>query len=297
MNLSISVSGITLKHPIMNASGVLASSPQGVKRLIRSNVSAIVTKTLTLNPREGYDPPIVVPLEYGLINAVGLANPGINAINELVDVCRRHGVPIIASIGGKNEEEFVKLAEKALDANVDGIELNLSCPHTPGYGSDTANLMKSIIKNVAGLSNKPVWAKLGFDRNIVREAGMALEAGANALVLINTIPAMVIDVHISKPILSNKFGGLSGPAIHPIAVYSVYMVYEEYSCDIIGVGGVVDWYTALELILAGAKALQIATAFYMKGYGVVNEIIRGIIDFMDKNGFSDLRELVGRAHQ
>lgn len=300
VDVSTTITGIKLKHPLMNASGVLASSRQGVARLVETGVSAVVTKTLTLEPREGYLPPITLPLPYGLLNAVGLANPGIDSAVELVEEAHRHGLPVVVSIGGRDDEEFHELGVKALEAGADALELNLSCPHTPGYGVDlsaTVETIRSVVSAVSSISEKPVWVKLGYSRSLVREAGVALDAGASALVLINTIPGMAIDVYVGKPVLSHGYGGLSGPAIHPVAVYSVYTVYKEYGVDIVGVGGVVDWSTAVELLMAGARALQVATAFYLKGLGVVEEIVNGLIDYMNYMGYRNLEEVIGLAHK
>ncbi len=294
------VSGIRLKHPIMNASGILGSNTGGILRLIESGVSAVVTKTLTPEPREGYLPPITIPLGECMLNAVGLANPGIDAVNELVRTIHGHGLPAIVSIGGRNAGEFVALAVKAEEAGADALELNMSCPHTPGYGVDaskTIEAVKNIVSGVKSVTSTPVWVKLGYSRLLLREAGAALSAGADALVLINTIPGMVIDVYTGNPILTNRFGGLSGKCIHPVAVYSVYMVYREYQCEIVGVGGVQDWRTAVELIEAGAKALQIATAFYTKGYGIVHEILAGLTGFLEEINAKNITELVGLAHR
>ena len=296
--LEVVVTGIKLSHPIMNASGVLASTPEGVARLIDAGVSAVVTKTLTKEPREGYKTPITIPLPIGLLNAVGLANPGIEAVGKLVETGHSLGKPVIVSIGGRDPEEFLYLAEKALEAGADALELNLSCPHTPGYGVDAAKTIKTIkevVKNTASISNKPVWAKLGYSRLLVKEAGAALEAGASALVLINTIPGMKIDVYALKPILSHGYGGLSGPAIHPIAVYSIYTVYREYKPEIIGAGGAVDWESAIELLAAGAKAVQIATAFHLKGYNIIKEIINGIKQYLKQTKRKNITEIIGSA--
>ena len=295
----MNISGLKLSNPIMNASGVLASTPEGVVRLIFSGVSAIVTKTLTVNPRENYGTPIIVPLPYGLINAVGLANPGIKASYELVRAGHKMGKPVIVSIGGRNDKEFQYLAEVALDAGADAIELNLSCPHTEGYGLDAASskeVIRKIVSAVSSISSKPVWAKLGFSPSIVELCEAVLESGARVLVLINTIPAMKIDVFVKKPVLSHGYGGLSGPAIHPIAVYSVYKVYEELQCEIIGCGGVTSWIDVIEFLLAGARGVQMATAFYMKGYDVVGEIISGIEEYLVKMGYNDISEIIGLAH-
>lgn len=296
--LSVSVTGIELRHPVMNASGILGDSVEGIRRLIGSGVSAVVTKTLTLEPREGYLPPILVPLEYGLLNAVGLANPGIDYVETLVREAHSSGLPIVVSIGGMDSDEFHVLAVKAFESGADALELNLSCPHTPGYGVDTASTLstlKAVADSVKSVTTKPVWAKLGYSRSILDEAGALLEKGIDALVLINTIPGMSIDVYARKPILTNRYGGLSGPAIHPVAVYTVYTVYREYRTHIVGAGGVLDWVSALELILAGARAVQVGTGFYVKGLRVVEEILDGIREYMDKTGAKSLEELVGSA--
>lgn len=294
--LSIRVTSIELKHPLMNASGVMGNSTESILKLIESNVSAVVTKTLTLEPREGYSTPVVIPLDYGLLNAVGLANPGIDSIYEFASIANRHSIPIIASISGRNTGEYVEITSKAIDAGVNALELNISCPHTREYRVNSINTIKEIVSSVKSICNKPVWIKLGYSREIVAEAGAALEAGANAIVLINTLPGMLIDIYVAKPVLGNKYGGLSGPAIHPVAVYCIYSIYREYGCEIIGSGGVVDWKTAIETIQAGAKALQLATAFYMKGYSVINEILSGIEKYMFENNYREIEELVGLAH-
>uniref|UniRef100_A0A7J3Y0E3 Dihydroorotate dehydrogenase n=1 Tax=Thermogladius calderae TaxID=1200300 RepID=A0A7J3Y0E3_9CREN len=278
----------------MNASGVLAVDEQGALRLVEAGVSAVVTKSLTLTPREGYAPPIVVPLEYGLLNAVGLANPGVGYLARITRAVKEWSIPVVASIAGGSPGEFARLAEEALEAGVDAVELNLSCPNVRDLGVFNKAVHESV-KAVKSISGKPVWAKLSYSLSIEETAGRALDAGADAVVLINTLPAMKIDIYARKPILTNKSGGLSGPAIHPLAVYAVYKVYREYSCDIVGVGGVVDWESAVELIMAGAKGVQIATGFYMKGPGIVGEVVEGLRKFMEAEGYKSIDEIVGLA--
>ncbi|MET1160349.1 MAG: dihydroorotate dehydrogenase PyrD [Thermoprotei archaeon] len=296
-DLSVEVSGIKLKHPVMNASGVLASSTEGVARLAKAGVSAIVTKTLTREPLRGYKPPIVIPIGCsGLLNAVGLENPGIEYLPELVKTASNYGVPIIASIAGRSVEEYTYLAGKAEEYGVNAIEVNLSCPNVKGYGLHAEIPLREVVESVKSTVSIPVWAKLGYSPDIVRAAGKVLDGGADVLVLINTLPGMVIDVYTMKPVLSNKTGGLSGQPIHPVMVYTVYSVYREYGCEIIGVGGITDWVSAIETILAGARAIQIATAFYLKGFGIVREIISGINQYMEEIGVKKLSELIGKAH-
>jgi len=296
--LETSIAGLRLEHPVMNASGILGAEPEHMDILARHGFSALVSKTITLNPREGYAPPVIVELRNnGLLNAIGLANPGASAIPLIAERARRLGKPLILSIGGSSVEEFVKLAELASEAGVDAIELNLSCPHARGYGLELGSdpsMVYRVVREVAGISKAPVIAKLGLSDRVVESAGKALEAGAGALTLINTIRAIAIDVYSMKPILSNKYGGLSGPPIHPVAVRVVYEVYREYRADIIGSGGVSSWIDAAELILAGARAIQVGTAILYNDR-VVYEVINGLTKWITDIGYARLTELVGRA--
>jgi len=296
--LETSIAGLRLEHPVMNASGILGAEPEHMDILARHGFSALVSKTITLNPREGYAPPVIVELRNnGLLNAIGLANPGASVIPLIAERARRLGKPLILSIGGSSVEEFAKLAELASEAGVDAIELNLSCPHARGYGLELGSdpsMVYRVVREVAGISKAPVIAKLGLSDRVVESAGKALEAGAGALTLINTIRAMAIDVYSMKPILSNKYGGLSGPPIHPVAVRVVYEVYREYRADIIGSGGVSSWIDAAELILAGARAIQVGTAILYNDR-VVYEVISGLTKWITDVGYAKLTELVGRA--
>ncbi|ADV64871.1 dihydroorotate dehydrogenase PyrD [Desulfurococcus mucosus] len=296
--LEVSVAGLRLEHPVMNASGILGSEPEHLEILAGYGFSALVSKTITLKPREGYPPPIIVELRNkGLLNAVGLANPGVEAIGGLAKAARRLGKPLVLSIGGGGIDEFVKLAEAASEAGVDAVELNLSCPHARGYGLELGGdpaLVYTIVKNTVSVSSAPVVAKLGLSDRIMESAGKALEGGAKALTLINTVKAMAIDVYSRKPVLSNKHGGLSGPPIHPIAVRVVYDVYREYRAEVIGVGGVSSWIDAAELILAGARAIQVGTAVLFNEK-VVEEINKGLREWVSTLGYRRLEELVGTA--
>jgi len=285
----------------MNASGVLGATPEHIVKLASYGLAAVVTKTFTEKPREGHGPPIILKLRNGgYINAVGLANPGMGSLPQVVRKSKELGLVTIVSVGGSSLDEFVKVSAAAVDAGADMIELNLSCPHTRGYGldigSDPANVYE-VVKAVSSVSDVPVIAKLGFSDNYLKSSGKALEGGAKALTLINTVKAMVIDVYSAKPILSNVFGGMSGPPIHPIAVRVVYDVYREYKPEIIGVGGVTDWVSAAELILAGAGALQVGSVLAAKPKEVVNSIIEGLREWVSELGYERIRDLVGLAHK
>ncbi|MEM2390262.1 MAG: dihydroorotate dehydrogenase PyrD [Ignisphaera sp.] len=297
--LETDIAGIKLKHPLMNASGILGYAREHILRLIKYGVAAIVTKTITPRPRKGFDPPIIVELPNGgLINAVGLENPGKEIIPELVDEAKRHSIPILISIGGVNEQEFIEVASTANDAGTDAIELNLSCPHTKGYGieigADPHNVY-NIVKSVTSTVSVPVIAKLGLSDRIIEAAGKALEAGARALTLINTIKALYIDVYTLKPVLTNVFGGLSGPPIHPIAVRVVYEIYKEFQPEIIGCGGVSNWMDAAEFIVAGARAIQIGTALRINSKDVINNITEGLKMWLAIQGFKNIYEAIGAS--
>ncbi len=300
MSLEIEVASLKLKHPVMNASGVLGNSPGGIVRLVKLGFSAVVTKTITPEPKTGFKPPIIVELPTGgLLNAVGLANPGKSIIKNLVSTAKKLGIPIIVSIGGRSEKEFIDVAVEAEKAGANALELNLSCPHTKGYGIELGSdpkKVRDIVRAVVSVTSIPVLAKLGLTDRILESSGKALEAGAKGLVLINTVKAMYIDVYTLKPVLTAKYGGLSGPPIHPIAVRVIYDVYKEYNADVIGVGGVSNWETAAEFIAAGAKAVQIGTAL-MTNEEIVKEVLDGLKKWIQYHHVKSIKELVGTAHK
>ncbi|MEM4788756.1 MAG: dihydroorotate dehydrogenase PyrD [Ignisphaera sp.] len=300
-SLTVQIANLKLRHPVMNASGILGAYKEHITRLVSYGLAAIVTKTITPKPREGYNPPIIIELPTGgLLNAVGLENPGKLAIRELVSEAKNYGVPIIVSIGGRNEEEFVDVAIEAESSKADAVELNLSCPHAKGYGIEIGadpNAVYNIVKSVTSSVRIPVIAKLGLCDKLVESALKALEAGAEALTLINTIKALYIDIYTAKPVLTNIFGGLSGPPIHSIAVRAVYEVYRETGATIIGCGGIYDWVTAAEIILAGAKAIQIGTALIRNPVEVVQGIVEGLKKWLEVLSIPSVEQAVGLAHK
>ncbi len=302
VNLGVIVANIKMSNPLVKGSGVLDDNPLLLEKVFtEGDPGAVVTKSITVKPRKGYDPPILVPLPTGgYINAVGLANPGMEAIPNLVANARKLGKPVIVSIAGSSEEEFTKVAIIAEESGASGVELNLSCPHVKGMGLDigmSPKLTFNVVSAVASVIRIPVIVKVGVADNILEVVGKALEAGADGITAINTIKAMYIDVYTFKPVLTAKFGGLSGPPIHPIAVRVVYTIYNEYDVDIMGCGGVYDWRTAIELALAGAKAIQIVSAIADKGISVFKEILNGIKEYMEFMGFKEWKEIVGLAHK
>ena len=295
------VGRVRVEPPVMNASGVVAASAAGAIKVEEAGAGAVVTKTFTPKPRRGNKAPMVIPFLGGLINSVGLANPGIDGIREYVEEYRRLGgdLPVIVSVGGETPEEFGELARTAADAGAEAVELNMSCPNVSWTASweDMALIVKESVE-AAKAAGIPVWVKLGYGKGLMKEVKAAVEAGADAVVLINTLPAMLIDVWAMKPVLGGVTGGLSGPPIRPVAVKAVWDTYKEFgdTIDIIGVGGVDGWEAAAEFILAGAKAVQVGTALSVVGLEVIREIVEGLASYSRKVCYS-LEELVGAAHQ
>jgi len=302
VDLTTYVAGLKLKHPVMNSSGILGSTPEHVERLFKYGVSAVVSKTMTKGFRVGHEPPIIIALEGGgLLNSVGLANPGISGIPPIVRKAKELNIPVIVSVGGSEVQEFIDVASVAEESGADAVELNLSCPHTKGYGIDIGsdpNNVYEVVKAVSSTIKIPVLAKLGLSDNVVKSAGKALEGGAKALTLINTVKSVAIDVFSCKPVFKNVYGGLSGTPIHPIAVRVVYDVYKELKPEIVGVGGVSDWKTAAEMILAGSSAVQIGTAFILKdSRKLVHDIVEGLKEWLIKLGLENICEAIGLAHK
>jgi len=297
--LEIDLAGLRLRNPLMLASGVVGSSPVLYHRAWIEGAGAIVTKTFTVERREGNRTPIIVGVPCGYINAVGLENPGVEGMEEILDYLRRLGITTIVSITGRNIEEFLSLALKSHDCGVDAIELNLSCPHVKGMGLELGRNRTFIVRLIRRIKDEidtPIFPKFGYSPQLLGILKDVQIAGANGIVLINTIRAMKIDIWIKKPVLSNKFGGLSGPAIHPIAVSCIYEAYESLDIPIIASGGVWSWEDVVEFMLAGARAVQIGSVVGERGLGVFREITSQLIDYLKENKYSHVSQIIGMAH-
>jgi dihydroorotate dehydrogenase (NAD+) catalytic subunit len=225
---------------------------------------------------------------------MGLPNPSYRDFQDEIETAKKGGVPVIASIFGSSAEEFAQIA-RALKA--DAFELNLSCPHAEKYGSELGrypDLVETVTGAVKAASSVPVWVKLTPNTADILELGLAAQrGGADAVVAINTLKAMAIDIESGYPILGNRFGGLSGQAIKPVAVRSVYDLSSRLEIPVIGVGGISSWEDAVEMIMAGASCIQVGTAL-MKGYGVFEEIISGLSRYLERKSIT-LEELCGMA--
>jgi dihydroorotate dehydrogenase (NAD+) catalytic subunit len=300
--LKIRIAGLELRNPTALASGILGYSAASLQSISEAGAGAVVTKSVGLTPRIGYPNPTVVQAKCGLINAMGLPNPGIaEYVHEIRLAKTVLTIPLIVSIYGFSAEEYANTAQKAAEAGADAIELNVSCPHVKDTGSEigqTPALLAKIVKKVKATVRKPVIAKLSPNvTNIVEVAQAAVEAGADALTAINTVRAIAINAETTQPILSNKRGGLSGPAIKPIALRCVYDIYEKVKTPIIGCGGITNWRDAVEFLLAGASAVQIGTAIALKNPDVFKAINRGTNAYLKKKKIRSVKEIVGLAHK
>ncbi|MDG6997028.1 MAG: dihydroorotate dehydrogenase [Nitrososphaerota archaeon] len=298
-SIGIDICGFHLISPTMIASGVLGISFDLFPRIIANGCGAIVSKSIGQEPRNGYKNPTMTGVESGYLNAIGLANPGVEAFAEELKAELR-GTPLIVSIFSGSPEGFASLAERLDEFPFLAYELNLSCPHVKEVGSEigvNADEAAKVVQSVKRVTSKPVLAKMPATIPEVGEWGKIVErAGADAIVAINTVRAMKIEVESRKPILSNRIGGLSGPAIRPIGVRVIYELYEAVSVPVIGVGGVSDWKTAAEYLLAGAAAVQVGSAMGQSYLSTFGEINKGLAQYLRRQNFSTITEMIGAAH-
>jgi len=299
--LSISFAGLTLANPTILASGILGYSAESLVRIAKGGAGAVVTKSVGLEPRVGYSNPTVVQAEGGLINAMGLPNPGINVYVQEINFSKIIlRVPLIVSVFGYSAEEYAVVSKRAVDAGADAVELNVSCPHVKQTGAEigqSPKLLTDVVQMVKASVSKPLIVKLSPNvTDITVLAHAAIEAGADALTVANTLKAITIDSETMLPILSNLKGGLSGPAIKPVALRCVYDIHEAYGdVPIIGCGGISDWRDAVEFFLAGASAVQIGTAVAVD-IQVFQTINRGVETYMRRKHFRSVKDIVGLAH-
>jgi dihydroorotate dehydrogenase (NAD+) catalytic subunit len=272
-----------------------------MKRILQSGAGAVVTKSIGLTPKQGYVNPTFVKLDHGILNAMGLPNPGIKNFKEEIKNIKNKNNTIICSIFGGNTNDFIKLAGELKNTDVDALELNLSCPHAKKYGLEIGNdpdLVKNICKETKKVFKKNVFAKISPNlTDIVTIAKSAEKGGADAIVAINTVKAMKIDLETQKPVLSNKIGGYSGPAIKPIGVRCVYELYDNIKIPIIGCGGITYGHDAIEYFLAGAQAVEIGSAIYYRDVEVFKKINHEIIKWLKNHNYTSLKEIIGAGHQ
>ena len=291
--MNVEVAGVELREPTLLASGILGSTGASLERVLDAGAGGVVTKSVGPEPREGHPGPNVFTEDGYALNAVGLSNPSKEYSGELEDV---DGTVVVSVFGG-TAEEFADLAE-TFSPYADAVELNVSCPHAEGYGTDIGadpELTYEVTEAAVEAASVPVWTKLTPNVTDVVEIGRAAEdAGASAVTAVNTLAAMAVDVESARPILGNVHGGLSGSALKPVAVRCVYDLYEALEVPVVGVGGVGGPEDALEMMLAGASAVQIGTAV-KDGVEVFEDVAEGVDDYCSRHGLSH-GELVGLAH-
>jgi len=284
------------------ASGILGYTADSLLSIVESGAGAVVTKSVGVKPRLGYANPTVVQAKCGLINAMGLPNPGIDGYAGEISYSKTIlNVPLVVSVFGYSAEEYAQVAEKAVKAGADAVELNVSCPHVKQTGSEIGQnprLLAEVVGKVRASVSKPLIVKLSPNVSDIAEmAEVAVKAGADALTAINTLKALAIDVDTMLPVLSNVRGGLSGPAVKPVALRCVYDIYEKVKVPILGCGGIATWQDAVEFFLAGATMVQIGTAVALKSPGVFQTVNRGVSSYLNKKGCKSVKEIVGLAHR
>jgi dihydroorotate dehydrogenase (NAD+) catalytic subunit len=289
-----------LRNPTMLASGFLGISQAIFNRLYNADVGAIVSKSISSKPIEGYRNPTVVCLEGGsYLNAVGLANPGADVFSR--EIASNPYVPIIVSLVGSSHDDFPPMINKFDDLNILGYEINLSCPHVAKMGmevGDDPDMVTKVVKTVKSHTLKPVVVKVGLGNvDLLDIARAANDAGANAITAINTIRAMTINIESGIPVLSNKIGGLSGKSVKPVAIRCVYEISKNVALPVIGCGGIFSWEDAVEFMLAGASAVQLGSVIGYEGFGAFQRICLGLKRYLDRKGMKNLTELVGLAHK
>ena len=297
--LEFEIAGVKFPNPTILASGILGVAPSSMIRLSKAGIGGMTTKTVGPRPRIGYSNPSIIEIDDGTyLNSVGLANPGIEAfIPEIQEIKHTVSSPLIVSVFGDGPEGFAEIAKKAEKAGCDAIEINISCPHAEVASiSLSVELTKRFTRIVKEAVNIPVFAKLTPNiADIVPIAKAAEEAGADAIVVINTVRALALDYKTGRPLLSHGVGGLSGKAVRSIGVRVVYEIFPHIKIPIIGCGGVNTWKDVLEYVYAGATAVQIGSAF-AEGPEIIKDIINGLETFLDENQIINLQELRGKAH-
>ena len=297
MNTKVTIAGVELKNPVMTASGTFGSGTEYSEFVDLNKLGAVVTKGVANVPWPGNNTPRIAETYGGMINAIGLQNPGIDVFVERdIPFLKQYDTKIVVNVCGKSVKDYVEVVERLSEESVDLLEINISCPNVKeggiAFGQDP-KAVEQITKEVKKYAKQPVIMKLSPTvTDITVMAKAAQEAGADALSLINTLTGMKIDIHKRTFAVANKTGGLSGPAIKPVAVRMVYQVAQAVNLPIIGMGGIMTGEDAVEFLLAGATAVAVGTANFQNPYATV-EIAKGIEAYMEKYGVKDVKQLIG----
>lgn len=296
-DLSVKVAGVEFANPLIAASGTFGFGREFAELYPLSNLGGISCKGITLKRRDGNPPPRIAETPSGILNAVGLQNPGVDVfINEDLPWLKQQNTVVIANIAGNTVEDYCAMAEKLSETDVDMIELNISCPNVKSGGvqfGTSCESVENITAAVRKYCKKPLVVKLSPNvTDIASIAKSAEAAGADAVSMINTLTGMRIDIHTRRPIIRNNTGGLSGAAVFPVAVRMVWQVANAVKIPIIGMGGITTWQDAVEMLMAGAAALQIGTVLFTDPYAPI-KINEGLNSFLDENHIASITELTG----
>ena len=297
MNTEVKIAGVTFKNPVMTASGTFGSGMEYSDFVDLNRLGAVVTKGVANVPWEGNPTPRVAEVYGGMLNAIGLQNPGIDVFLERdIPFLQKYDTNVIVNVCGKTVADYLEVVERLADAPVSMLEINVSCPNVKegaiAFGQK-ADSLYDITSQIKKKAKQPVIMKLSPNVTDITEMAKAAEAaGADALSMINTITGMKIDIHKRKFVLANKTGGMSGPAIKPVAVRMVYQTAQAVKIPIIGMGGIGSAEDAIEFLLAGASAIAVGAMNFVNPYTTI-EIIEGIEAYMCSNGIEDIREIIG----
>lgn len=296
-NLSFKIGNVEFKNPVMTASGTFGSGKEYADFVDLNKLGAVVVKGVSKTAWQGNDTPRIAEVYGGMLNSVGLQNPGINVfVKEDIPFLRQFDTKIIVNVCGHSLDEYISVIESLQNADVDALELNISCPNVAegclSFGTD-AKMVEKVVSSVKKVAKQPLIVKLTPNVTDITEIARASEvAGADAISLINTLTGMKIDIYKRKPILAKKIGGMSGPSIKPVAVRMVYQVNKVVNVPIIGMGGISNGDDAIEFILAGASGVAVGTANFVNPYATI-DVLKGIETYMDKYNIKDLREIRG----
>ena len=297
MNTKVNIAGVELKNPVMTASGTFGSGAEYGEMVDLNRLGAVVTKGVANVPWPGTPTPRIAEVYGGMLNAIGLQNPGIDVFVERdIPFLKQYDTKIVVNVCGRTTEDYVEVVERLGDTDVDLLEINISCPNVKeggiAFGQDP-KAVEAITREVKRRAKQPVIMKLSPNVTDITVMAKAAEAGgADALSLINTLTGMKIDIHRRTFALANKTGGLSGPAVKPVAVRMVYQTANAVKIPIIGMGGISTAEDAIEFLLAGATAVSVGTANFFNPYATV-EIVQGIEDYMKRYGVDDVNQLIG----
>lgn len=298
-DLRVNIAGVQFKNPVITASGTFGFGQEYARLYDISKLGGISCKGTTLHERPGNLPPRIAETPSGILNSIGLQNPGVDAfLKDDLPFLAQKDLVVIANIAGSQVEDYVESVRRLQGSKVDMIELNISCPNVKEGGASfgtSAKSVENITKQVKAVAEQPLMVKLTPNVTDITEMAAAAEAGgADAVSLINTLTGMKIDIRTRRPLLKNNTGGMSGPAVFPVALRMVWQVANRVKIPVVGMGGISKWEDAVEMLLAGATAIQIGTANFTDAYTPL-KVIQGLNDYLDANGEKSVTDIIGKV--